>query len=107
MKIFLLSIALAMILNACDDQTNSAAKDTIDEPYKKGRQIYEARCVVCHGSDGSSGASGAANLQLSNLDAAGLFNLIKEGRRNMPAYKEMLSDDEIVQVSKYINELKK
>ncbi|MFK5986769.1 MAG: cytochrome c [Pseudomonadota bacterium] len=83
-----------------------------------GKIVYQQQCVMCHGKLGQGNGSIGKNLvphpaNLSftrklpiNTDSF-LFWTISEGGKSlgtaMPAFKEQLTDDEIWQVSSYIN----
>ena len=98
------------------------------EVVERGRAIYQARCAVCHGANGE----GEPNWQEQNLDgtypapphdssghtwhhADGLlFEIVRDGgsqfetatfRSRMPAWGEVLSDEEIREVLTYLKTL--
>jgi mono/diheme cytochrome c family protein len=68
-----------------------------------GRQLFLGKqCAHCHGEDGRGGV----NLARRNLDAAGVFQSISDGReRNgirMPSWRDVLTTDEIWQATAYV-----
>jgi mono/diheme cytochrome c family protein len=68
-----------------------------------GHELFlEKQCAHCHGEDGKGGV----NLTRRSLDPAGVFQSIAEGREKngirMPAWREVLTDDEIEQVTAYV-----
>jgi len=64
--------------------------------------FLEKQCAHCHGEDGRGGV----NLARRDLDPAGVFQSIAEGREKngirMPAWREVLSDEEIWQATAYV-----
>ncbi len=64
--------------------------------------FLEKQCAHCHGEDGRGGV----NLAKRDLDPAGVFQSIAEGREKngirMPAWREVLSDEEIWQATAYV-----
>lgn len=72
-----------------------------------GKEIYETKCVSCHGEDGKSGMSGAKDLTVSQLKPEEKISLITNGKNTMKAYKEILTPDQINAVAEYTETLKK
>ncbi len=62
---------------AATDSTDAAAGNT------DGNAIFQAKCVLCHGTDGKLGAAGAADLSTSALDKEGVKNIILNGKNTM------------------------
>jgi len=85
-----------------------------DDAAKMGIKIYVANCAMCHGKDGKKMYREATDLSTSALDAAAAAIIINEGtstttkpgQTKMPAFKNVLHDDEIVAVAAYIQTLK-
>jgi mono/diheme cytochrome c family protein len=89
---------------------------TTSEEVPKGSEIYESLCARCHGHlDGRPSALGSAfyppapNLRTQHTaySEVELFWLIKHGVRNtgMPAWKGLLSDDEIGSLASLVGHL--
>jgi len=73
-----------------------------------GKEIFEDKCALCHGSDGKLGLSGAKDLSLTQLDHAGIAEIISNGKNAMASYKEVLTPGQIDALSSYIeSDLKK
>jgi cytochrome c6 len=75
---------------------------------QKGRETYELHCSVCHGIDGMpidmtipSFANGDRLFQMDQ----DLLRSIREGRELMPAFRGMLSDEEIRDVIAFLRTL--
>ena len=81
----------------------SQAADT-----NKGAEIYSKHCTACHGVSGISVMPGAPNFAksetLMNPDRALLIN-IQSGKAAMPAYRGVLSDQDILNVIAYLRTL--
>lgn len=79
--------------------------DTSD-PYEVGISVFEGNCLSCHGNLGANGHNGP-NLQQSkvaeNYDE--IVQRVTNGGTSMPAFGEILSDEEIKEVARYVNEV--
>lgn len=71
-----------------------------------GKQIYETKCMLCHGPDGKLGLSGAKDLTQSPLTSEKKIEIIKKGKNAMAGYETQLSEEEIKAVAEYVNNLK-
>ncbi|MCC6146605.1 MAG: c-type cytochrome [Anaerolineaceae bacterium] len=99
-------------------KTNPMANDSA--AAEKGKGIYTTNCASCHGDSGKGDGPAGASLDPhpGNLDVAQangddyLFWRISEGgmtapfNSSMPAWKAILSEDEIWQVVAYIDTFK-
>lgn len=72
-----------------------------------GTTIYERKCMSCHGTDGRLSLSGAKDLSSTSKSPEELKEVIINGKNSMPAFKDILSDEEIDAVNGYIATLKK
>jgi mono/diheme cytochrome c family protein len=68
-----------------------------------GRDLFLAKqCAHCHGV----GGTGGINLTRRELEPRGVFESIADGRERsglrMPAWREVLSDEEIWQATAYV-----
>lgn len=90
------------------------------EAIKKGKAIFSASCVACHGNNAEGKTSmGSANLKdkiwtIADVTGAAtvaekksaVINVIKNGKtRKMPAWKERLSATEIKILTFYVHQL--
>ncbi len=82
--------------------TARVAERTVTDPLQKGRVVYEQVCAPCHGADGTATHSGATPLKSTRLSFFEIPQVIKEGRKTMPAFGEYLTDEEIQAVAKYV-----
>lgn len=72
-----------------------------------GKALFTANCVQCHGEDGQLGLAGSKNLTVSQLDEAGIKNIISNGKNAMPPYKKVLNEQEVNALTKYVQGMKK
>ena len=77
------------------------------QPSLTGKEIYETKCIRCHGAEGIKGKWGATNLQTSRLDDKETIQIIQNGKRNMPSFKKKLSEEQINAVKEYVKSLRK
>jgi len=80
-----------------------------------GAKVYEAQCVACHGKTGAGDGIRSGELDpkphdLSNpsmwLQSDGeLYYKTVKGRRPMPSFKKIISEDEIWQAIRYVRTL--
>ncbi len=67
-----------------------------------GKEIFEEKCTLCHGSNGKLGMSGAKDLSATTLDHQNIVTIISEGKNTMASYKAVLSPEQIEAVANYI-----
>lgn len=101
-KLSILTVAFLLAIASC---TKKAAPTTAKESSIDGASVYSNFCARCHGSDGTSGK--APNLAKTDLDKAGLIDIITKGHGHMPAFEEKLSTKEIGAVASFVAGLKK
>lgn len=88
------------------DQTVAVdAFDPMSDDYDildHGQALYINNCVVCHGEDGALGAGGSKSLQMSMKDKAEMATIIRNGKNGMPAFKGILTDEEVMATVAYV-----
>jgi mono/diheme cytochrome c family protein len=67
-----------------------------------GKEIFNDKCSLCHGTDGKLGMSGAKDLSVTQLPHEGIVEIITNGKNTMASYKEALTAEQIEAVSAYI-----
>ena len=78
------------------------------EQAKTGAELFQAAgCVNCHGTDGKAMIADAKDLSISQLSDDEIKSAIMNGKNAMAAYKKVLSDSEITQLSGYVKTLRK
>ncbi len=71
------------------------AAEFTPERIDKGKQMYKQLCLRCHGPEMVAG-NNAFDLRTFPLDdRARFFNSVTNGKRAMPPWKGILSEDEI------------
>lgn len=86
----------------------SQPQPTGDGKKVSGKELYKARCVVCHGLKGNAGLSGAADLSGSKLNDMDLRKVIENGRNSMPAFKSVIESEETLnETIEFVKSLRK
>lgn len=65
-----------------------------------GKEIYEAKCALCHGNDGKAGLSGASDLSVTQMTTDSIKLIIQNGRRTM--VKVDITDEQATAVAAYV-----
>lgn len=76
----------------------------------KGREVYELHCQSCHGIDGRSIEPGTPDFTRGEslfAPDSELVRQLREGGGMKPAYRGMLSDDELRDVVAYVRTLQR
>jgi len=73
---------------------------------KTGKELYLAECKKCHGVDGKKGLFKSPDLSQTKLNLSEKVAWIKQGKGVMPSYEGKLSEEEIIAVAAYLDELK-
>ena len=102
MRNLTVSIAVLALLGLAWSYPGSAAD------RKNGRTIYEMHCLGCHGEGGNSIDPTIPNFAngdgLFMMDSE-LLRRIREGSQTKPAFRGLLSDQEIRDVISYLRTL--
>lgn len=77
------------------------------KPSSNGKELFEQKCIKCHGHDGTKGFLGAKNLRASTLSDGELTTIITRGKRIMPSWGKRLTAEEIQLVAQYVKTLRK
>ncbi len=79
-------------------------KNIASEPITgtNGKELYEANCKLCHGSDGKAMLAGALDLSISQLDKNQIKDVILNGRNLM--VKVNVTDEQAEAISNYVLE---
>lgn len=86
-----------------------------ERSVEAGRGVYVAECLDCHGKSGAGDGPGARDLRRRPPDLSqesirpqsdgAMFWKISEGRKEMPGYDELLSEEERWHVVNYLRAL--
>jgi len=71
------------------------------------KKLFKMHCSICHGFKGNMEINGAKNLMKSTISIQEAVAQVYHGKGLMTPYKGVLSDAEIVAVSKYTETLRK
>lgn len=93
------------------DSTETGAGENSEGPeatasVDDGLKVYEGNCLACHGAEGTGGHNGP-DLQLSQTaeDAQKVIERVKNGGTTMPAFADILTEEEIRNVAAYLSEI--
>ena len=110
----------AQVENVASYVLSLSGHDVDQASAAKGKQVFSANCAVCHGQDARGmNAMGSANLTDSiwtiadvpgagNIEAkkSAVMQLVKNGKsRQMPAWKDRISDTEIKILTLFVHEM--
>jgi mono/diheme cytochrome c family protein len=70
--------------------------------FSNGAVLYQSNCVFCHGKDGKKMYRGATDLTVSTASEEGIISKVKDGSEQMPAYKGILSEQELTALAVYV-----
>lgn len=107
LTIFLLTIVSCNTASPAKDEATAKQINTGYDTLKLGKETFEEKCVVCHGSDGRLGASGAKILPDTKLTLEEVKQQVMNGKKAMPSFKQILTDGQVTAVAKYALTLKK
>nr|QCI05765.1 cytochrome c553 [Dasysiphonia japonica] len=85
--------------------SNITLADEID--LEEGKSIFDSNCAACH-SGGQNILQAQKTLEKTVLEdntmysVTAITNQVKNGKNQMPAFKERLSDDDINNVANYV-----
>jgi mono/diheme cytochrome c family protein len=112
--VLVVALVLALGATACGgddegtDTTDTTTTETTnggDDAFAAGRTVFLAECGACHTLEeaGTTGTTGP-NLDDTELTAATIELQVRNGSGVMPAFEGDLSDEEIANVSAYVDE---
>jgi mono/diheme cytochrome c family protein len=93
-------LLIATFLFACGS-VNSGNSDG-----NPGKEVYRTYCVACHGADGKLKLNEALDLSRSKMTLEERIDNISKGGSMMPAFAEVISEEQIQAVAVYLDELK-
>jgi cytochrome c6 len=105
LKKILVAILLILTLAFVEIASNSeiAIADTATTPpTATAPEVFSTNCAGCH-INGSNIIRRGKNLKQYGMDSiANISNLVTNGKGIMPAYKDRLSEQQIIDVSAYV-----
>lgn len=110
-KVVLITLSVLSIYSCSNNKKksqNSKKNETTNaqNTIAKGYDIYMRNCTACHGAEGNAGVGGASDLQRSVLKDKEFLEVIKNGRNNMPSFKDQLNEEEIQHIIDFFNSFK-
>ncbi|MGG3560724.1 PQQ-dependent dehydrogenase, methanol/ethanol family [Neobacillus rhizosphaerae] len=88
-----------------DESTNDGAVE-VTASVDDGQTVFEGNCLACHGREGTGGHNGP-DLQLSQVakDPEKVTERVNKGGTTMPAFGDILTKQQIKDVTAYITEI--
>ncbi len=88
-----LVVVLSLTLAGCGKAAGEVQESDQPPPTPAAAQVFAAQCAGCHGDQGQ-GARGPA-IKPSQLSEQELFDVIADGRGDMPAFRGRLAESEV------------
>ena len=87
---------------AADPAPNARMAEFAPDRVEKGRTMYKQLCLRCHGPEmvGGNNAFDLRNFPIHDRDR--FFNSVTNGKRAMPPWKGILTEDEISLLWAYV-----
>lgn len=95
-----LLVIFSSLLLACGSVNSSNSEGNL------GKEVYTTYCVACHGVDGKLKLNEAPDLTFSKMTLEERLENIRKGGSMMPAFAEVLSEEQIQSVAAYLDEFK-
>lgn len=96
--LLLAALAPMLALGACKRPSVRTTSGTPNPP-----EIYRLYCEGCHGKDGQRGEPSAHLTRLGAQPLSSVIQVIRDGRKAMPAWKDRLQPDEIEAVARHVH----
>lgn len=96
----LLTVVLSLVLYSCGSVSSQSSENEL------GKQTYQTYCVACHGVDGKLKLNDSPDLAFSKMTLEERIENVTKGGSMMPAFAEVISEEEITAVAAYLDELK-
>lgn len=99
----LLIVMIVLVITACSEETNYQAQDGETAEDVSAAALYKKQCLSCHAAD----LSGKVGPDLRNIGAKmtedQLVEMIHDGTKGMPAFKKILSEEEIAALAQWLS----
>jgi cytochrome c6 len=100
------SILAISFLQSCGE-ANDPTVEKPKSPQEEAKDLYTLNCASCHGMDGKLGGSGSKDLSKSNLTDSEMIEIITNGKKNMPAIKDVIQDpSKIKKLAEFVKTLR-
>ena len=89
-----------------EDDSKEDSGNVAEANPEEGKKVYEGNCLACHGRGGTGGHNGP-DLQKSTVtgNPDKVKERVKNGGSIMPAFEGILTEEEINNVTSYLNEI--
>ena len=104
----LVLLMLAMLTGCGGDETDSTSEELAVHEADLGSRVYQRHCAGCHGEtgEGSTACLTLVNPHIDDQSDARLYAFISTGTGGtMPAFGDLLSQEEIVAVISHLRAL--
>ncbi|HMM92167.1 cytochrome c [Bradyrhizobium sp.] len=99
------TVAIAWMTMPAAAQQQAAVSD--QAPAAPGRTTYAQKCSHCHGPNMVTAGTVAPDLRAFPNDEPRFTTTVKQGRNNMPPWKDILSDQEITEIWAFVSSRRK
>lgn len=99
-----IAIFMLLVVTACGEGISNPANDqnAIKSADEEAAAIYKKRCLSCHAVD-LSGRNGPDLRDVgSRMTEEQLFDIIHDGSKGMPSYKNRLEQEEIEALAQWL-----
>ena len=93
-------------VSAAGTKTETSGDSGATASAIEGQKVFEGNCLSCHGREGTGGHNGP-DLQLSQVakDPNKVLTQVQKGGNMMPAFGELLNEQQIKDVTAYVTEI--
>lgn len=98
-------ILVLFLFTACEKKENPFP-DHMGSKIFQGKKSAKVNCASCHGDLGGGGMR-APNVvkAVKNLTAEQFSGVVKNGKGNMPPFKDLLEEEEITEIFDWLKKL--
>ena len=75
-------------------------------PAPEGKALFIQYCSACHGNDGKKDLNGVKDLTVNNKGINKIIKRITTGKENMPAFKTILTERQVLEIAKYVVQIR-
>lgn len=85
---------------------DTSYRQTAEHNTERGREVFQAHCVTCHGLNGNYRNNNAADLHLSRADSLTIVTTVINGKGAMPMFAHVIPDSDLAQLELYVKTLR-
>ncbi len=90
--------------DAAADTTRAAGTGLVNTT--RGKELFQQKCMACHGVNGDARNNNAADLSMTRLDSLGIATTVLNGRNTMPPFKDAISNEDLSSIIVYVRTLR-